>query len=72
MNQSELDNQDLNFKFTNLHMDCISMFVFFLLSHCYKVFLKQYDQIATCMLIGQPSIDVYYQGKIIGEIVALR
>lgn len=29
MNQSELGNQDLNFKFTNLHMDCISIFVFF-------------------------------------------
>lgn len=53
MNQAELGNQDLNFKFTNLHMDCISMFGFFP-SHCYKVFLKEYDQIAKCVVIGQP------------------
>ena len=53
MGQAELNNEDLNFVFTSLHMNCILVFFFLLLQTIVKYFLKECNQLVKCFL-GDP------------------
>ena len=54
MSQAELNNEDLNFVFTSLHMNCILVFFsFLLLQTIVKYFLKQCNQLVKYFL-GKP------------------